>query len=359
MADSTAAPKYEISIGGAVDDSDFQSFVIERDMFQPDMAAIVLSNQDATYSSKEVGAAVQIKVGDDDKVVYEGEVVGLEPTYRGGEKSRILIRAMNKMHRLLRHRKSITFTDKNDQQILSQVVGDAGLSLEWKHEKSITYKHVYQHNMTDLEFVRFRAARMGCHVWCVGTKIFVKEPDLQLDPVLKLSVTGTVGGGEEKATAIKSFTPRLSSAAILKKVTVKGWNPETKELITGDFSAQNSKLGKQNAVTGSKSLGTEETFTVDHPIWSREEAVALAKARLVDLSLSFITGECELTGDTKVDIGNIVEIVLDDQSDTKATDPFNGRYYIMGLTHRLSVSKGKGGGFTTILRLARDAQQLA
>src|SRR5687768_12002234 len=200
MADSAAAPKYTISIGGDVDDSDFQSFVIERDMFQPDMAAIVLSNQEGTYSTKEIGAAVQIKVGDDDKVIYEGEVVGLEPTYRGGEKSRIVIRAMNKMHRLLRHRKSITFTDKNDQQILSQVVGDAGLSLEWQHEKSITYKHVYQHNQTDLEFVRFRAARMGCHVWCVGTKIFVKEPELQKDPVLKLSVTGGVAGGEQQAT---------------------------------------------------------------------------------------------------------------------------------------------------------------
>ena len=52
---------------------------------------------------------------------------GSSAIYKGGEKTKLVIRAMNKMHRLLRKRKSITFTDKTDQQILTQVVGDAGL----------------------------------------------------------------------------------------------------------------------------------------------------------------------------------------------------------------------------------------
>src|SRR5678815_1204082 len=131
--------------------------------------------------------------------------IGLEPVYKGGEKTVILIRAMNKLHRLLRKRKSITFTDKTDQQILNQVVGDASLTLEWKHEASIQYKHVYQHNQTDLEFLRTRAAR---------------NVDQAAHPILH------------------RITPRLNSSAIVKKVTVKGWNPETKELITGDASVQ-------------------------------------------------------------------------------------------------------------------------
>ena len=36
-------------------------------------------------------------------------------------------------------------------------------------------------------------------------------------------------------------------------------------------------------------------------------------------------------------------------------DPFNGKYYIMGITHRHQA--GSKEGFTTILRLARDAQK--
>jgi len=355
MADGTSSPPHEITVAGNVEDTDFLSFVVERDMYQPDMAAIVVSNQGGAYASKKVGDPVEVKVGDDKTSIFKGEVVGLEPTYKGGEKTRLLIRAMNKFHRLLRDRKSITFTDKSDQQILSQVVQGAELSLKWQHSKNITYKHVYQHNQTDMEFLRMRAARMGCHVWCVGGDIFVKEPDLSQSPLARLVITEP--GGSKGQGTIKVFTPRLSSAAILNKVTVKGWNPETKELITGDFSAQGSRLGSQNAVAGSGSLGNHETFTVDHPIWSKEEAVALAKARLVDLSLSYITGECELTGDPRMDLGKVIEIEANSEPDTKSDDPFNGKYYIMGVTHRYVLSKTKDGGFTTILRLARDAQK--
>jgi uncharacterized protein len=350
------APGYNVIVQGKeVDDVAMLSFVVERDMFQPDMVAIMLSNQGGVFSATKVGDPIDLQVGDENVSVYQGEVVGLEAIYKGGEKTRLLVRGMNKLHRLLRHRKSVTFTDKTDQQILQQVVGDAGLSLEWQHEKSISYKHVYQHNQTDMEFLRTRAARMGCHVWCVGTTVYVKEPKLQGDPVKKLVLGESVE--KDEGSAVKMFTPRLSSASILKKVTVRGWNPETKELITGDYSAKNSQLGNQNAVAGSGPLGGEETFTVDHPVWSKEEAVALAKARLVDLSLSYITGECELTGDPHMELGTLVEIEANSEDDTKAKDPFNGKYYIMGVTHRYVKSNTASGGFTTTLRLARDAQE--
>lgn len=341
-----AAPNVDVLLNGQeIPDADFISYVVERDMFQPDMAAIVLSNQNDIYSPKiQIGASIEIKVGDQSKSIYKGELIGAEAIYKGGGTTRLTLRAMNKMHRLLRMRKSLTFTEKSDQQILSQVAGDAGLSLEWKHEKSITYKHVYQHNLTDLEFIRTRAARMGCHVWCEDTKLYVKEPDLGQKSGIKLSV--------DQEANLRSFTPRISSAAVVNKVTVKGWNPETKELITGEATAQNSPLGSQNAVAASGSLGREETFTVDHPIWSAEEATALAKARLRDLNLTFITGEAEMEGDPNVEMGKSIEI---EANAMDAADPFNGNYYVTGITHRHTMPKGKDGGFVTIVKFMRDA----
>jgi phage protein D len=320
------------------------SFSVERDMYQPDMAVIVLSNQDNTYSGTEVASAVELLVGDKPTSIYKGEIVGLEPVFKGGAKATITIRAMNKLHRLLRKRKSVTFADKTDQQILTQVVGDAGLSLEWKHSKTITYKHVYQHNQTDLEFLRTRAARLGCHVWCVDTKVFCKEPDLQNDSKIKLTVDPSSEGAQ-----LRAFSPRLSSAAIVNKVTVKGWNPETKELISGDATSKKSPLGKETAVTGSKALGTEETFTVDHPIWAKDEAIALAAGRLSDLSLSYITGEAEVIGNPDFDLGQVITITVGKD------DPFTGMYYVMGLSHRFTASNPDG--FISVLKLARDAQK--
>ncbi len=347
-----AATPIEIKIGGdRVEDSDVLAFTVERDMGQPDMAAIVISNQESLWSTKvKVAEEIVIKVGDEMKTVYRGEVIGLEANYRGGEKARLTVRGMNKMHRLLRKRKSITFVDKTDEEILRAVATDAQLKLDYKHETAIAYKHVYQHNQTDLEFLRMRAARMGCHVWCKSDKLFVRQPDLDNAPVAKLKISDS---GE---SAVKSFTPRLSAANILRKVTVQGWNPETKELLRGEYTAKDSRLGSENAIKGAGKLGKEETFTVDHPIWTVDEAKALAKARLVDITLGFITGECEMVGDPKYDLADIVEITAS-QEQRSNDDPFNGRYYVMGVSHRYSASKTKDGGYTTVLRLARDAQK--
>jgi phage protein D len=351
MADIAGSPNVDITIGGKpVADAHFISYTVDCDMNQPDMASIVLANQNDVYSTKAVAGPVEIKVGKADKSIFQGEIVGLEPIYKGGEKAKILIRAMNKFHKLLRKRKSVTFTDKTDEQILKQVVGGSGLSLQWKHDKSITYKHVYQHNQTDMEFLRARAARMGCHVWCVGDKIFVQQPQLQGQEIATLKVDG-----EKKDAELRSFSPRLNSTNVVKKVTVKGWNPETKELITGDASVQGSKLGSQTSVAGSGTLGNEETFTVDHSIWSAEEAKALAKARLQDASLTYITGEAEVAGNPVFEVGKVVKVVA---NATNNADPFNGKYYLMGVTHRHIASKAKeGGGFVTILRFGRDAQK--
>src|SRR4051794_5977989 len=144
------AVSVKVNVGGQDVPEEHQvAFTVDRDMNSPDMASIVLYNKDHRYSKLKVADLVEIKIGEDEKSIYKGEIVGLEPVYRGGEPQRISIRAMNKMHRLLRKRVSRTFTDKTDQQILTQVAQDAGLTLDWKHEKSITYKHVYQHNQSN------------------------------------------------------------------------------------------------------------------------------------------------------------------------------------------------------------------
>lgn len=332
--------------GNEVDDGDFLSFVVDRDMYQPDMAAVVLSNQNDIYGGKfTIGLSLEIKVGSPAVSVYKGEIVGIEGLYKGKKATTITFRGMNKMHRLLRKRKSITFTEKTDQAILKDVVKDAGLDLKWEHKTSITYKHVYQHNQTDLEFLRTRAARLGCHVWCVDKEIFVKEPNFGNSSGLKLSV--------DDGDALKAFTPRINSSSVVTKVTVRGWNPETKELITGDASAETSALGTQGAVAACGDLGKEETFTVDHPIWSAEEAKAIAKARVRDLNLQFMTGEAECKGTTEAELGQTIEIT----ANKHAGDPFNGNYYVMGITHRLSMPKGDAGGFLTTFRVARDGQK--
>ena len=335
---------YEIYIDGVeVPDDHFLSFTVDRDMNQPDMAVVVLSNQNNAYTDKKIGAAIEIKLGDPAETIYKGELVGLEPHFQGGGKTTVALRAMNKFHRLIRRRRSLTFAQKTDQQIINQVAADNGLQLSWKSDVQTVHQHVYQHNLSDMEFVRMRCARIGMNVWCVDTTLHCEFPDLQKDAALAL----TLDPGQD-GIGLKAFKPKMSSHAIVKTVTVKGWNPETKELITGQFQSKPSKLGTTTASDASEDFGATETFTVDQPIWSREEATDIAKGRHSDMSMGFITGQAETLGSAKFDLGMIVKIAVDNKS------PFNGKYYILGISHR--HASGSKDGATTNLRLARDSQ---
>jgi len=346
----SGATKFAVKVKGQeVSTGNFHSFTVERDVNQPDMCSVVLANQASFYTAKfKVTDDIEILV-EDNQSIYKGQLVGIEPSFKGGGKTTVLLRGMNKLHLLSRKRKSVTFTEKKEKDILSQVLGDSGLSIDWKHEKAdpIQYKHVYQHNQSDLEFLRTRAARIGAHVWCVDTKVSVKFPDLEKDSGVKLALKSTSDGD----IGLKNFTPRMSSAPVVKKVTVKGWNPETKELISATATSSGSKLGSKTAASGAGDHGSEEAFTVDHPIWSQEEAKAISEGRLMELSLAYITGEAECVGNPKFDLGQVISVDVDDG---EAKDPFSGKYYVMGVSHRYSAQSKDG--FTTHLRLARDAQ---
>jgi hypothetical protein len=343
---SPKAPSVQVKIKEPVTNAEFISVVIERDMYQPDMAAITLSNKNDIFSGKyQVGDPCEVTFGGSGPPVFIGEIVGFEGLYKGGETTRLTIRAMNRMHRLLRKRESITYKEMNDQEMITKALEGSELSLEFQHEKAITYPLVYRHNLTALEFIRMRAARIGCSVWCVDKTLYVKEPDFsQVGPV-KLSA--------DKDGNLRTFTPRLNSSTVTKKVTVNGWDPEKKELITGTATQTKSSLNSKDCCEAADKLKTEETFTVDLPITTKEEADVLAKARLRDLNMQYLTGEAEMNGSHEVEMGTVCEVTANAQ-DPK--DPFNGKYYIVGITQRHTLPKSKEGGQATVLKLARDGE---
>lgn len=235
MADANAgSPNVDVLIRDKeIKGEEFISFVIERDMFQPDMATITLSNQNDIFSGVHaVGTPIEVRIGPG-KSIFKGEIIGFEGHYKGGDTTRLTIRAANRMHRLLRVRTSKAFVDKNDQQIIDELCKKAGLKLEFEHKKPVTYKEIYQHNLNGLEFARTRAARIGCYMWCVDTTLFVKEPDFSKVGGVKLSV--------DQGGNLRTFTPRLSSASIAKKVIVKSWDPEAKRRSSARRSSRNRR----------------------------------------------------------------------------------------------------------------------
>ncbi|HEY5933321.1 MAG TPA: contractile injection system protein, VgrG/Pvc8 family [Kofleriaceae bacterium] len=343
---ASASPNIDIVLKGEeVKDSEFISVVVERDMFQPDIAAITLSNKNDIFSGKyKIGDPCEVKFGTGGPPVFAGEIIGFEGLYKGGETTRLTIRAANRMHRLLRKRESITYKEMNDQEMITKALEGSELSLEFEHKKPIKYDLVYRHNLTALEFIRMRAARIGCYVWCVDKTLHVKEPDFSKAGPIKLSA--------DKDGNLRTFMPRLNSATVTKKVTVQGWDPEKKEKITGSADQKPSGLGSRDCVAAS-TLKMEENFTVDLPIATKEEADVLAAARLRDLNMQYVTGEAEMNGSHEAELGTVCEITA---NASDPADAFNGKYYIVGITHRHTNPKSKDGGQISILKVARDGE---
>jgi uncharacterized protein len=316
---------------------------------------ITLHNAGSRHSNThKQGDSVEVKIGDSKTTVFKGEIVGIEPTFEAGADSRCVIRAFDRMHRLLRGRRSKTYQNQSDNDIVNAICGDHGLNAQCGSDVNIQHKHVYQHNQTDLEFLRLRAARIGYAVWCEDQKLHFEKPKVDQDSGIEFKLTKSDDGQHR----IKRFSPRMSSASVVKKVTVRGWDPEKKQEIVGEVSLSGSKLGSTDAASAINSaFGEIKTFTVDHPIASVEEAKAIAQSKLDDFAMSFITGEAECFGNPTYKPGIVVKITVnEDQSD----DLFNGKYFVAGVAHIYShagAGAGGGGGFTTILKVARDAQK--
>jgi Bacteriophage probable baseplate hub protein len=351
--DQTRATGIKVTCGADVPPGDVTSFIVDGDLGQADMCVLTLKNDEHKYSNeKNPGDAVEVKVitAAGEKSIFKGEVVSIEPVYKVTGETRVVIRCYHKLHRMLRGRKSRTFQDKSDNAIIKEVVDPYGVAPTVGSKPQVAQKHVYQHNQTDFEFVRLRAARLGFDIWIEDTGVVIDAIDLNKKPVADLKM-----GDSDLAHRIKSFAPRLSSAQIVSKVIVRGWDPEKKEKIEKEVSVEATKMGAQKSDAASSSFGETKVYTVDVPVCSPAEAEAIGKAKIGELAMGFITGEGECVGNPDLRVGNIVNIVV---NANKQDDRFNGKYLLTGVSHRyVGQQPGATGGYNTTIRVSRNAQK--
>ena len=127
-------------------------------------------------------------------------------------------------------------------------------------------------------------------------------------------------------------------------------------------SPESSKLGKQLGTAAADSaFGQKISFTVDRPVATKEQADELAKARLRELMMDYITGEAVCHSADKESLGKfkagmVVTITVNVHEND---DKFNGKYMVVGASHRYKHSgapgSGQQGGYSVALRVRRDA----
>ncbi len=337
-----------------------QSVLVEQDMNQPDMCTVAFDNSNREFSGEmKVGDPLKVFFGrkgeDNLEIVFDGEIVGVEPTYGAQGESRCVVRSFNKMHRLVRGRFSRTFEGMTEKQIVSEVV-DGKLSVKCDIEETQT--HVYQHNQTNLEFLLHRAKVHGAQLYVEGNTLYFMSPDherdFRQDIVLELKSPAEF--------ELKQFSPRMSSADIVNAVEVIGWDPTKKQKIVHRATPDNSSLGHGRlgeflGSDASLSFGNQVSFSVDSPSFDKQEAQSKAESLLYDSMMDFITGTGVVVGRSALRAGQVVEVKL--YCKNLSYDPdyrFNGRYFLTGVSHRYTREKsGNFGGYQSMIRVRRDA----
>jgi phage protein D len=251
-----------------------------------------------------------------------GEITSLEPDYPYSGVPLLFVRGYDRSHRLFRGKKSRTFVQMTDSDIVSHITREYGLKPDIDSTSEV-YPHVYQHNQTDFDFIMERARRID-FTFLVEDRSLVFKKTSNL-PAVEVDL--------EYGVNLRDFHPRMTTASQFKSVVVKGWDAANKREILGqadgsgstsDFAQVGMELGSQAV---EKAYGDTGTWVVNqHPVSSQSEADALAKSILAELSGSNLQAEGVAIGNPKLKAGCKVSI-------KSLGNQFSGKYFVTHTRH--------------------------
>ncbi|MGH3612866.1 MAG: phage late control D family protein [Pseudonocardia sp.] len=324
--------------------ADVASVTVVDDVAALSMFELVLHNWDpeqlaVTWSDATLfapGAEVQVWLGqvDDLHEVMTGQVTGLEPNFGAAAAPMLTVRGYDLGHRLARGRRTRTFARQKDSGIAAQLAREAGLRPQVTDSKVVN-EYVVQHNQTDLEFLRGRAA-------LVGYQVYVREKVLHFAPP-RLDAAGAPS--LEVGREIVEFTPRLRTLSQVDQVSVRGWDVRKKVAVVGAARTAAQLLGPSGgAAQAKRAFGAAAEIGVATPVPIQARADQVASAGLDARMLEFVTGEVRCSGDPRLRAGSVVQV-------RGAGTRFSGSYFVRTVTHMLTP----GSALRTELDVARNA----
>jgi len=274
------------------------------------------------------GNAVEIAIGyrDNLQTVFSGEITGLEPEFREGQPPRLTVRGYDRRHRLMRERKTRSFTNIKDSDIANRIAGDAGLTPRVDDSQALL-PYVLQHNQTDMEFLLSRAQRIGYEVTVSGQALIFRPRHLKQQEALCL----------RREIELLEFRPRLTTVGQVEEFVVRGWSVKDKKEIVaraGTGDEPTLMAGSASGPTlGHQAFGKANASSVRLPVQSIEEAEQIAKQRFSEMALEFVRAEGVCIGEPRLRAGTVVKI-------EGIGKRFSGLYYVTSCEHRYKSRKG-------------------
>lgn len=271
----------------------------------------------------EFGKALRIKVGD--AVLFDGSIMALQAAFPEGGPPRIVVLADDRLQDLRMTRRTRTFVDMSDSDVMSTIASDHSLTPSID-ASGPTHKVLAQVNQSDLSFLRERARAVDAEVWVEGSTLHVKKRSARDSAAVALTWQNQ----------LRAFHVTADLAAQRTAVTVSGWNVAGKEAIKAEAtsSAISSELGSDTSGVSILEGIAARKENLAHPVpITATEGQAAADAFFRMSARRFVTGHGVAEASIALRVGRRVDL--------KELGPlFSGEYTVTGVCHRFDTGSG-------------------
>lgn len=363
------APEFEVHIEGLQMDPTTKNDIIDvkvnRDIDEMSGFDLTLNNWDdvnlkfkhSDSPQLKLGGRVSVRLGYADKLltVATGTISTLSPKFTDSASPTVQVSGVDGLLRLKDRKPTENevkiYRNLPDWRIAEQIAQRNHLRIEVTREGP-THDRVVQKNQDDASFLLERAKRLDFDCYILpdpqsgeDTLYFIKPTDgrdgrpirvyrLAYAPGLS---TGPTTQPEGLIPNLLEFTPTLTVSQQVGKLTVRGWDPRTKQPIAFTATAENLPAGQNKAdgqsgpEAAESTLGGRQDVLVDAPVSSDQEARELAISLLRERAYEFITGTGRVAGLPELRPGDNLEIYGLGQR-------FSGTYFVKRVEHTLNTS---------------------
>ncbi len=275
----------------------------------------------------DFGKTISIEFGPPGEAgpTFAGRISGLEGNYPQERDPELLVLAEDRFQDLRMERRTRTFENMTDADVMRQVVSQHGLTARIDLEGP-THRILAQVNQSDLAFLRERAAALDAEIWMDDRTFYAQARSRRSSG----SITFTYGKD------LLEFSVLADLAHQRTAVRVSGWDVGSKSAIdeeAGVIAIQAELNGRRAGSTVLEALAPRtERMALSTPI-SRDEAKKLAEARYRSRARAFVRGQGVVDGSVRLRVGSTIELA-------KLGPFFNGPYYVTLARHSFDMLHG-------------------
>jgi Rhs element Vgr protein len=275
-------------------------------------------------ASFKPGAAIKVAAGygDNEETLFEGVVVKHGIRITGNNEARLVIECRDKAVAMTVGRKNANYVDKKDSDIISTLVGAAGLTADVE-ATTLQFSELVQYYCTDWDFMLARAEAAGLLVIVTDGTVAVKAPQTSTEPALK------VGYGVD----LIEFHGEIDARTQLAAAQATGWDPKTQAVAQGDEAAPATlnAHGDLTSATLAEVVGLASYRLQTAVPLPKPALTQWAKSQQVKAGLARVRGRMKFQGSALAKVGELIEV-------DGVGAHFSGKVFVGALDH--SITEG-------------------